>query len=206
MIQDCKVKRAQYIDKTVDIRNTFSFGNPTQVLTAIDKYTGDHYGAMLYDLFDDQSFGKYHRCWGTVVKLTWGCPRSTHRYFVQSVLAPGFISIRTKLISRYVNFFRSLLKSSSKEVRLVASLAAQDKFSTTGKNLAKILQETGLNPWEASPTEVRQALIAQEAVVPKQVIWRVPYLSKLLAERNEMEVNSLDTGQISQLIDSLCSS
>ena len=50
MIQDCKVKRAQYIDKTVYIRNTFSFGNPTQVLTVIDKYTGDHYGAMLYDL------------------------------------------------------------------------------------------------------------------------------------------------------------
>ena len=88
----------------------------------------------------------------------------------------------------------------------MASLAAEDKFSTTGKNLAKILQETGLNPWEASPTEVRQALIAQEAVVPKQDICRVPYLSKLLEERNEMEVNSLDTGQINQLIDSLCSS
>merc|ERR1719319_1845195 len=125
-----------------------------------------------YDLFDDNNFGKYHRCWGTLVKLTWRCPRATHRYFVQSVLAPGLISIRTTLIFRYVNFFRSLLKSSSKEVRLVASLAAQDKSSTTGKNLANIFHETGLNAWEASPAEVRQVLIAKEAVVPQQDIWR----------------------------------
>ena len=88
----------------------------------------------------------------------------------------------------------------------MASLAAQDKSSTTGKNLAKISHETGLNAWNASPAEIRQVLIAKEAVVPQQDIWRVQYLSKLLEERNHMEVNSLDTGQISQLIDSLCTS
>ena len=88
----------------------------------------------------------------------------------------------------------------------MASLAAQDKSSTTGKNLANIFHETGLNAWEASPAEVRQALLSKEAVVPEQDIWRVPYLSKLLEERNDMEVNSLDTDQISQLIDSLCTS
>ena len=204
MIQDCKVKRAQYIDKTVDIRNTFSFANPTQILTAIEKYTGDHYGAMLYDLYDDKNFGKYHRCWGTNVKLTWECPRATHRYFVNSVMAPEFISIRTKLLSRYIKFFHSLLKSSSNEVRLIASLAAKNKSSTTGKNLAKISQETGLNAQEASPAEIRQALLCKEAVVPEQDLWRVPYLAKLLQEKHEMEITSLDTGQISQLIDSLC--
>ena len=46
-------KRAQYIDRPVDIRNT----DPVQVLTAIDRYAGDHYGAMLYDLFDEKSTG-----------------------------------------------------------------------------------------------------------------------------------------------------
>ena len=63
MVQDCNSKRAQYIDKTVDIRNTFSFADPTQVLTAVEKYASNHYGAMLYDLFDENSSGKYFRCW-----------------------------------------------------------------------------------------------------------------------------------------------
>ena len=63
MVQDCNSKRAQYIDKTVDIRKTFSFADPTQVLTAVEKYASNHYGAMLYDLFDENSSGKYFRCW-----------------------------------------------------------------------------------------------------------------------------------------------
>ena len=107
MIHDCKAKRAQYIDQTVDIRNTFGFADPVQVLTAMDRYAGDHYGAMLYDLIDDSSAGQYIRCWGTAVKLTWNSPRSTHRYFINNLLAVGFVSIRAKVISRYVKFFQS---------------------------------------------------------------------------------------------------
>ena len=50
MIHDCRTKWAQYIKKTVDIRMRFSFAHPMQVLTAMDKYEGDNYGAMLYNL------------------------------------------------------------------------------------------------------------------------------------------------------------
>ena len=50
MVHDCRTKLAQYIKKTVDIRTTFSFAHPTQVLAAMDKYEGDNYGVMLYNL------------------------------------------------------------------------------------------------------------------------------------------------------------
>jgi hypothetical protein len=50
MVHDCQTKWAQYINKTVDIRTTFSFAHPTQVLAAMDKYEGDNYGVMLYNL------------------------------------------------------------------------------------------------------------------------------------------------------------
>ena len=206
MTQDCMAKRAQYIDKTVDIRNMFGFADPRQVLTAVDKYASDYYGDMLYDLYDDNTTGKYFRCWGTVVKLAWNCPRSTHKYFVNNLLASGFTSVRVKIISRYIKFFRSLLKSSSKEVQLVASISAQDKSSNTGGNLARIAEETGLNPWTAAPSEVKEVLKKKEDNVPERDSWRLPYLSKLLQQRYEMEMNGVDTKFITQLIDSLCSS
>ena len=44
----------------------FNFADPTQVLTAVDKYMSDYYGAMLYDLYDlydENNTGKYFRCW-----------------------------------------------------------------------------------------------------------------------------------------------
>ena len=92
----------------------FGFAHPQQVLTAINPYAGDHYGAMLYNLYDKKSMGQYYRCWGTLIKLTWGCPRSTHMYFVNNFLAPGFTPIRIKIISWYVEFFQTLLRSASK--------------------------------------------------------------------------------------------
>ena len=170
----------------------------------MDKYVGDHYGAMLYNLYDNSSTRMLFRCWGTAVKLTWDCPRSTHRYFVNNFLAPGFVPIRTKVISRYVKFFCSLLNSSSKEVRLIASISAQDKSSTTGINVAKIANETGLNPWTTTPAAIRQALLEREDDVPERDQWRLPYLEKLLNTRYEMELSLQDTKPINKQIDLLC--
>ena len=161
---------------------------------------------MLYDLYDDNTAGKYFRCWGTFVKLAWNCPRSTHRYFVNNLLAAGFISTRVKIISRYVKFFRSLLKSSSKEVQLLASISAHDKSSNTGGNLARIANETGLNPWITDPFKVRQVLLKKEDPVPESDVWRLPYLSKLIHQRYQMEIAGVDTKEICQQIDSLYSS
>ena len=132
--------------------------------------------------------------------------RSTHRYFVNNFLAPGFIPIRIKIISRYVKFFQSLLRSASKEVRLIAQIVAQDRSSTTGSNLAKIKEETKLNPWSASPFHVKQVLLEREPQVPEQDLWRLPYLAKLLDERHNMKLELLDTKAIDNLINSLCSS
>ena len=205
MSQDARIRRAQYIDRTTDIRDTFRFADPKQMLAAVDKYAGDHYGLMLHNLYEE-STEKYFRCWGTLTKLCWDLPRGTHKYFVSNLLSSGFSSIRTNILVRYVNFFRSLLKSRSKEVALVASVASRDRSSTTGINLLKIQNETGLNPLSASPRAIRQALEESEPATPMADLWRIPLLTKLLNQRKEMEVGCLNTSAINDLINSLCTS
>ena len=120
-------------------------------------------------------------------------------------VAAGFVPIRHKVISRYVKFFQSLIRSKSKEVRLIAELAAKDKSSTTGKNLAKMRQETGLNPWVTSPFEVRLKLHEADVKVPVSDEWRLPYLQKLLEQRHELELELLDTKEIDKFINIICS-
>ena len=66
---DIKVKRAQYINRSVEIRDIFSFAEPQQVLQAVNKYVGHHYGSMLWDMESDM-FGQYCRTWNTCVKLS----------------------------------------------------------------------------------------------------------------------------------------
>ena len=81
---------------------------------------------------------------------------------MSNLLSSGYKSIRSKLIGRYANFFRSLLKSLSEEVALVANMAGMDKSSNTGINLANIQAETGLNPWTASPADIRDFISEKE--------------------------------------------
>ena len=133
------------------------------------------------------------------------CPRSTHTYFVTCLLAANFVSIRTKILGTYVKFFRTLLNSKSPEVALVANLVGHDVQSTTGNNLARMKQETGLNPWTATPSMVKTALINNEVSVPEEENWRLPLLEKLLLQRHEMEYQLQDVKEIQSMIDSLCS-
>ena len=50
MEHDAKVKRAEFIDKSVEIRETFKFASPVEVLHTLKVYCSSFYGCMLWDL------------------------------------------------------------------------------------------------------------------------------------------------------------
>jgi hypothetical protein len=183
MRRDAREKRAQFIDLSVKIRETFGFAHPVEQLKAVEKYCTSVYGSNLYD-FNNTEFGMICSAWRTGVKLAWDVHRGCRTYLVQQVLAPGVTSLRVSLLLRYRTFFRSLLTSPSPEVQVAALLAARDLRSSVGSNLALLREETGLDPWTCSPGELRAALLQAEAVpVPAADAWRVPYTRRLLAER-----------------------
>ena len=85
MDHDAAVKRAKFIDKTLELRETFAFALPDQVLQAVHVYASDCNGVMLYDL-SSQASESYFKAWNNCVKLTWDVPRSTFTYIVENVL------------------------------------------------------------------------------------------------------------------------
>ena len=97
MTHDCKVKKARFFDTSTDIRETFSFANPDQVLSAINLYAGHFYGSMLWDFSSDMC-GQLFKCWITCVKLVWDVPRSTHTYLVDNLLATNHLSVKKQLL------------------------------------------------------------------------------------------------------------
>ena len=71
---------------------------------------------------------------------------------------------------RYLKFFRGLLKSPTREVLIMANIAARDVRSTVGKNLHFIQTESGKDPWTISPGEGRSATRRQvEITVPCKI-------------------------------------
>ena len=79
--------------------------------------------------------------------------------------------------------------------------------STLAKNLAYVEELTGQDPWTASPELIRQLVTRKEAVAPPpQSAWRLPYLSKLLQQRQELHYRGLKEAEeeVQELIDAIC--
>ena len=94
---DTNIKRADFIRKSSELRDLFSFALPLQVLGAVTVYSCHFYGSMLWDLFGENA-GKVYRSWNTCVKLVWNVPRNTHNYFVENLLAKSFYSVRAQIL------------------------------------------------------------------------------------------------------------
>ena len=203
MEHDAKVKRGIFIDKSTDIRDMFSFAEPFQALQAINTYCGHFYGAMLWDLSGD-SAGQVCRSWNTAVKLVWDVPRATHTYLVEHLLGLGLPSIRHKLSCQYVGFIQKLRTSASKEVRILSEIVGRDAQSVTGRNIMHIREEYSMDPrsWSVDKFKIKDV----RKPVPVADTWRVRLLKQLLDQRREMTVCGEDSAEVSQLIDSLCTS
>jgi hypothetical protein len=201
MEHDARVKRAIFIENSIEIREMFWFAHPAQVLQAVNVYSCHFYGSMLWNLYGPGA-GQVFRSWNTCVKLAWDVPRWSHNYLVDHVLASGVPPVRRKILGQYLGFFRKLLISDSPEIRILANLAGRDVGSVTGANLLNIGTEFDLDPWTCSPGQLKEKYNFYQ--VPAEDEWRLPLLVKLLNQRMEMRACDEATTTISELIDSLC--
>ena len=157
------VKRAIFINNSVEIREAFSFASPVEILSAIKIYCCSLYGCMLWDLSGDGATQVFNAC-NTCVKLTWEVPRGTRTYLVQQVLGSGLISVKVDILARFAGFLTSLRKSPSYEVAVLANLTARDIRTTTGKNVKQVSEKSGLDPWVYGSARIKEELARAEIV------------------------------------------
>ena len=122
---------------------------------------------------------------------------------MENLLAQNFIPVKTELMARYVNFYKSLKKSNSQEVSFLAEVVSEDVRSTTARNLNLVKAEADVNPFTASANSVREAV--SKEVIPEGQAWRIQTLEYLLKERRSREAKLEPVNQLSFIIDALCS-
>ena len=187
MLTDMNEKRFKFVRESSNIRDTFDFAHPMEVIEATKKYCCSWYGSNLWDLGSVEA-QKVYSSWTTCLKLAWNTPRQTRSYLVQEILAPDIVPLKVELLLRQRKFFRNLLNSPSPEVVTAALLASRDIRTTLGKNLDLISRESGLDSWTSSRAELRKELLAKTKVsVPEGEMWRLPLLRKLLIRKLELQ-------------------
>ena len=185
------------------MRIKVSFATADQILTAFQVLCSNAYGSMLWKVSstaDEQFF----KCWTTGVKMVHGVLRSTFTYLVEGHLAAGHTSLRSQVLSRYSVFFRNVLESPSKEVRILSRIVSSDPRSTICSNLKYMEKLTG--PCQTqfySAARVRMALPVTE--VPEKEHWRLGLLVNLMKMKQERYLRVEDTKTLCAMIVSLCS-
>ena len=203
--QDCREKRAAFIDSAVKCREMFGFAHPEEIITAVEKHSTALYGSNLWRL-DSPVAESVYSSWRTNIKLAWGLPRGCHTYFIDNVLATHVPPVKASVLGKFHSFFHGLLRSESREVQVVSRLAARDLRSSLGSNLRILSDVSGLDPWSTTGEEMKVRL--RESLrkkTPESEIWRVTYLRKLLSEKQFAFYNcdQAKVIELSQLIDSL---
>ena len=197
------MKRAEFISNAVRVRENFSFAHPLEVIDATVKYCTSFTGGTLWDLRGKAATMLYSS-WDTNVKLIWQLPRSTHSYFIETVLAPTVTSPRVSLMMQFLIFFRSLFDSPCLEIQVLSRLGARDIRTNIGSNLAHVKTESGLDPWLYGGDRIRKELLKYNRKrVPESDKWRIGYLEKLLAQRLIMHYEMEDVDTVTNLIESL---
>ena len=118
------------------------------------------------------------------------------------MLAKNFVPLRHQMYSRYSTFFQNLLKSSSKEVALLASVVSRDAQSVTSRNIKLVTSESGCSPWDYSSMRVKAGL--KKTSVPENNEWRLSLLMKMLECRRTEEKQLTNTDRLTEIINSLC--
>ena len=142
MEHDARCKKYSFIEKTTQIRETFNFAHPGEIIQAMRVYSCDYYGAMLWDLSGNMA-NQVFRVWNTAIKLAWGLPRKFHNYFL-SMLADGTVSARKDVLCRYASFVKKLKVSACTEVAIFCNIVSRDVRSLTGRNVKLLEQECGV--------------------------------------------------------------
>ena len=203
MDKDCLRARARYITKSLEVRNQLGFADPKIILRALQIFSEDAYGCMLWDLGSDMA-ESFFKCWNTNVKLVYGVPRSTFTYLVEGHFANMFTSFRNQVYSRFVGFYKNLLVSPSKEVRFLASLVADDPRSISCKNIRLIETKTKLmSPFRYSQERIKASLPVH--LVPENEKWRLGLIDNLQKVKAEKHSRRENTSNIEAMIEGLCS-
>ena len=173
-----------------------------QRLRAVQLLCCDAYGSPLWRLNSNQATS-FFKAWSSCVRRAFNLPVNTFTYIVEGHLAQRFTPLRNQVLGRYPGFYRRLLDSPSKEVRMMAVFAAGQAQTVTAVNLAHLKSLTGLDPAWDSIRQIKESLPVK--TVPAGEQWRLGLLDSLLALRAEKQAEEEDVKRVVALLSSLCS-
>ena len=202
MKMDIKAKRANYIDKSNDIIQEFSYTHP-RTKNEVNKIYNNHFtGSPLWDLFSREA-DMICNTWNKSIRLMFDLPLQTHRYFLEELAETR--QLKFTLIRRFLGFISQIENSKKILPNVLFQTIRRDCRSTTGSNLRNILLLTSKDDIsELVPSDVDQ--MVYQPVDPSDM-WRTSMLKELIDVKwGQAVVENLSDSEIDDIIEDICTS
>ena len=139
LCQDVKIKRAMFIERNCEILQEFPFAHPAVKCKINKVYNSSFPGSVLWDL-TSRNVEMLINSWSVATRFMWDLPWNSHRYLMEEL---GGTHAKCMLYTRYVTFMQSISKHKKFPVQFLFQLTRSNLMSVTGRNIRKILDDTG---------------------------------------------------------------
>ena len=129
--QDIREKRAQFIQRTNELMQEFSYATPDTKSRINSLYNSHFTGSVLWDLWSKEAKMVYNS-WSSSIRRMYRIDRKTHRYLIEPI--SNMLHIKTSLLSRFQKFANSIKSSKKKVVRSLYHTLSGDCRSRLGRN------------------------------------------------------------------------
>ena len=199
---DVRVKAARYIDKCNSLSQEFHFSHPVTKVHINSIYNSHFTGSQLWGM-DSSEIGKLESTYNKSIKLMFGLPLQTHRYFIEPLTDQPHL--KKQLLRRYMTFFERIESSKKRSLKMLLKLSKTDVRTTTGRNLRYLMISLG----KRSVDEIRAEDIDSLEYNPIQEdqSWRVSIVKELIDVREkECEVQGFTDEELEEIINHVCTS
>ena len=180
--KDMIIKKAKYISKNNEINQEFFFVDYRVKIKINEVYNNIWYGSNLYDLVGPEAI-KLEAAYNKSVKIMLDLPYGTHRGLIEPLT--GRKHLRKILWKRFLTMMKSIVKSKKSILRVIYNEIWSDTRSRTGRNLRRIMLESGSNVVDHD----QDMDVIRYHDMDKDEEWRIEYIRFLLDQKSERDLD-----------------
>ena len=199
MLRDMKIKRAQYIQKNINLQQEFMFAHPQTRFRANLIFNSHFTGSPIWDLFSENAI-QLENSWNVSVRRTFDLPM---RYLVEPV--SGHMHVKKLLLKRFISFLNQIHKSKKLLPKSLLNCIKQDTRSITGSNIRRILRLTNKRSIEEVTNKDIENI--KYAEMPDEESWRVGIIREMTDRKfGQMTVDGFSDEECDEMLAYACTS
>ena len=199
---DIALKRGSYIGKVNSLLQEFGNVPPQVLMKLINSFAASIYGSNLWDIFSKDS-ERLYTSYNVTIRNALNLDKRTHRYLLEPLAET--VHLKTMILSRYVSFFKSLIKCRKFPVRFLARVQQFDMRTVLGKTLRKLTELCDVAVCDLNTSIVKKKIKYKS--IPDEEKWRIWMAKELMDVRTQDQVvDGFSVDETNEILAYICSS